>query len=160
MHDNRIDLTVRVRGEVISLLNARLADAIDLQTQAKHAHWNVKGPTFIALHELFDELAENVEEHIDRITERVTSLGGTAEGALASVAKATALAPCPAGITEGLAHSMRCRPPSRRSDATSARRLTALMRRATRSRPISSLRSQARSTNTFWFLEAHLQAKH
>ena len=86
MFDTRNDLPAGTRTKVIELLNARLADAIDLGTQTKHAHWNVKGPNFIALHELFDKLAENVEEHIDTLAERVTALGGTAHGTIAAVA--------------------------------------------------------------------------
>ena len=70
MHKTRIDLSEKTRRKVTDLLNARLADAIDLQTQAKHAHWNVKGPSFIALHKLFDDIAENIEEHIDTLAER------------------------------------------------------------------------------------------
>ena len=78
MFDTRNDLPANTRTKVIELLNARLADAIDLGAQTKHAHWNVKGPNFIALHELFDKVAESVEEHIDTLAERVTALGGTA----------------------------------------------------------------------------------
>jgi starvation-inducible DNA-binding protein len=76
MHDTKNDLPARTRAKVIDSLNARLADAIDLGAQAKHAHWNVKGANFIALHELFDKLAESVEEHIDELAERITALGG------------------------------------------------------------------------------------
>src|SRR3989442_10775967 len=104
MFDTKNDLPVNTRTKVIELLNARLADAIDLGTQTKHAHWNVKGPSFIALHELFDKVAENVEEHIDTLAERVTALGGTARGTLAAVARATSLRPYPEDISEGLAH--------------------------------------------------------
>src|SRR5580698_8955502 len=74
MHDTRNDLPARTRAKVTESLNARLADAIDLGAQAKHAHWNVKGPNFIALHELFDKVAESVEEHIDELAERITAL--------------------------------------------------------------------------------------
>lgn len=74
MFDTRNDLPPNIRTRVVELLNARLADAIDLGAQSKHAHWNVKGPNFIALHELFDKVAETVEEHIDSIAERVTAL--------------------------------------------------------------------------------------
>jgi len=104
MFDTKNDLPVSTRSKVIELLNARLADAIDLGAQAKHAHWNVKGPSFIALHELFDKVAENIEEHIDTIAERVTSLGGTARGTIAAVTRATSLKPYPEEISEGLAH--------------------------------------------------------
>jgi len=77
---------------VIDLLNARLADAIDLQTQCKQAHWNVKGPTFIALYKLFDEVNDDVEEYVDLIAERAVQLGGVADGTARSVAKRTTLA--------------------------------------------------------------------
>jgi starvation-inducible DNA-binding protein len=104
MYDTRNDLPANTRTKVIELLNARLADAIDLGTQTKHAHWNVKGPHFIALHELFDKVAEHVEDQIDTIAERVTALGGRAHGTLASVSRATSLKPYPEDISEGLAH--------------------------------------------------------
>jgi starvation-inducible DNA-binding protein len=104
MHDTRNDLPARTRAKVIESLNARLADAIDLGAQAKHAHWNVKGPQFIALHELFDKVAESVEEHIDELAERITALGGTAHGTIAAVARTSGLTPYPESIVEGLAH--------------------------------------------------------
>ena len=85
MFDTRNDLPVNVREPVIELLNARLADAIDLGAQSKHAHWNVKGPNFIALHELFDKVAETVEEQIDTLAELVTALGGRALGTIAAI---------------------------------------------------------------------------
>ena len=76
MFETRDDLPLATRTQAVRLLNAPLADAIDLGTQTKHAHWNVKGPNFIALHELFDQLAGHVEEHIDTLAERATALGG------------------------------------------------------------------------------------
>ena len=81
------DLPERVRAEIVTLLNQRLADAIDLQSQCKQAHWNVKGDNFIALHELFDKVNEDVEDYVDLIAERSVQLGGTAEGTVRMVAK-------------------------------------------------------------------------
>ncbi len=104
MYKTKIDLTEKVRRNVIVVLNHRLADAIDLQTQVKQAHWNVKGPQFIALHELFDKISDAVLEHIDDIAERVTSLGGTAEGTVAVAAKRSKLKNYPLNITEGKDH--------------------------------------------------------
>lgn len=75
-----IDISEKQRASIIDVLNRRLADAADLKTQTKYAHWNVKGMNFIALHELFDEIAGHVEAHIDLIAERVTALGGVATG--------------------------------------------------------------------------------
>ena len=104
MFETRNGLPLSTRTKVVKLLNERLADAIDLGTQVKHAHWNVKGPNFIALHELFDKIAESVEDHVDSIAERATALGGTAHGTLAAVARATSLKPYPENINEGVAH--------------------------------------------------------
>ena len=104
MFETRNDLSADTRTQVIRLLNARLADAIDLGMQTKHAHWNVKGPHFIALHELFDKVAEQIEEHVDSMAERVTALGGTAGGTVAAVARGTTLKAYPEDIVEGLAH--------------------------------------------------------
>lgn len=104
MFDTKNDLPLGTRTKVVKLLNERLADAIDLGTQTKHAHWNVKGPNFIALHELFDKIAENVEEHIDTIAERATALGGIAQGTLAAVTRATSMKPYPENLNEGVAH--------------------------------------------------------
>src|SRR5437667_7352212 len=101
MFDTRNDLPANVRTKVIELLNGRLADAIDLGTQAKQAHWNVKGPNFIALHELFDQVAEHIEDHIDTLAERITALGGTANGTIAAVSRTTSLKPYPNDISEG-----------------------------------------------------------
>ena len=104
MFDTRNDLPLAVRTKVVKLLNERLADAIDLGTQVKFAHWNVKGPNFIALHELFDKLAAVVEDQTDTLAERATALGGTAQGTLAQVARASSLKPYPEGTEEGSAH--------------------------------------------------------
>jgi starvation-inducible DNA-binding protein len=76
----RIDIKPKLCGSMIALLNQQLADTLDLYTQVKQAHWNVKGPHFIALHELFDKLAEDIEGPVDDIAERVTALGGVARG--------------------------------------------------------------------------------
>jgi starvation-inducible DNA-binding protein len=103
-HPTKIDLADNVRQESISLLNARLAEAIDLQLQTKQAHWNVKGPSFIALHELFDEVSENVEKYVDLIAERATALGGTALGTIQVVAKHSQLPAYPLDITAGRDH--------------------------------------------------------
>jgi len=80
MHKTKIDIPKGAREKLIAILNQRLADSIDLKAQAKQAHWNVKGMSFIALHELFDRVAAEVTPMSDDIAERVTSLGGTALG--------------------------------------------------------------------------------
>jgi starvation-inducible DNA-binding protein len=78
MYPTGIDLSETKRVQLIELSNACLADAVDLQLHCKHAHWNVKGPNFIALHHLFDQVNESVEDYIDLIAERAVQLGGIA----------------------------------------------------------------------------------
>jgi starvation-inducible DNA-binding protein len=97
-------LPKETRAELINFLNQRLADAIDLQTQAKQAHWNVKGPSFIALHELFDDVDEAVEEYVDLIAERIVQLGGIAEGTARVAASRSRLDEYPLTISTGIAH--------------------------------------------------------
>ena len=104
MHETKIDLPNKTRGQVIALLNARLADSIDLTLQAKQAHWNVKGPSVIALHELFDRIAGELEEHADLLAERIAAFGGTAEGTIAVVAKRSAMPAFPLAIADGRRH--------------------------------------------------------
>ncbi len=79
------------RTAVVALLNARLADSIDLMLQAKQAHWNVRGGHFISLHNLFDEVHEEVSEYVDLIAERAAQLGGRAEGTVRAAARRSGL---------------------------------------------------------------------
>jgi starvation-inducible DNA-binding protein len=104
MYKTKIDLSEKTRRNVIVILNDRLSDAIDLQSQVKQAHWNVKGPYFIALHELFDKISDVLLEQIDEIAERITSLGGTAEGTVAVAARRSKLKNYPLSITSGRDH--------------------------------------------------------
>ncbi len=97
----RNDIAPEARVKVIALLNAQLADEVDLHSQTKFAHWNVKGPQFIALHKLFDELAEKLDEHIDELAERVTALGGVATGTIRQAATASRVAEFPATAMHG-----------------------------------------------------------
>jgi starvation-inducible DNA-binding protein len=95
-HDNRV--------QAVELLGQRLADCIDLQSQCKQAHWNVKGPSFIALHKLFDEVNEAVEDYVDLIAERIVQLGGVAEGTVRVVAATSALIDYPLALSSGEEH--------------------------------------------------------
>jgi starvation-inducible DNA-binding protein len=98
------DLPPEIRAQVADLLNLRLADCIDLQTQCKQAHWNVKGPSFIALHKLFDEVNEDVEEYVDLLAERIVQLGGIAEGTARVVAERSTLDVYPLVFTRSEEH--------------------------------------------------------
>src|SRR3989442_12819878 len=104
LYPTKNDLPEATRVEVIALLNQRLADCIDLQTQCKQAHWNVKGPTFIALHKLFDEINESVEEYVDLIAERIVQLGGIAEGTIGAVEGRSSLVDYPLTLSSGAEH--------------------------------------------------------
>lgn len=157
MHKTRNDLAANARKSICALLNARLADLIDLQLVLKHAHWNVKGPQFIALHEMFDSMTDSYDGHADDIAERITALGGTAMGSVQAVEKATSLDPFPAEVFDGmkvvealadrtaaLAKSVRkgIDEADEAGDADAADILTGLSRQLDKN---------------LWFLEAHLQ---
>src|SRR5450759_3854540 len=159
MYKTKIDLSEKCRRNVVAILNDRLADAIDLQSQVKQAHWNVKGPNFIALHELFDKISDAILEQIDVIAERITSLGGSAEGTVAVAAKRSKLKNYPLSITAGKDHllylstqlaafgkSVRSgiEDTTQLGDADTADLLTGI------SRDVDKY---------LWFLEAHLQDK-
>src|SRR5260370_3576415 len=104
MYPTKNDLPETARTKLVELCNARLADAIDLQTQCKQAHWNVKGPSFIALHELFDEVVDELFEHADDLAERAVELGGTALGTARTAAKQSRLPAYPLDISSVLQH--------------------------------------------------------
>src|SRR3989449_3832266 len=104
LYTTKNDLPETTRVEVIELLNQRLADCIDLQTQCKQAHWTVKGPSFIGLHKLFDEVYEAVEGYVDSIAERIVQLGGIAEGTVGAVEGRSALIDYPLTLATGAEH--------------------------------------------------------
>src|SRR5882672_1282187 len=104
MYETENDIPEQRRSELNALLNQRLADAVDLQMQIKQAHWNVKGPHFIGLHELFDQIDEAVEGYVDLIAERIVQLGGIAEGTARVAAGRSRLEEYPLVIADGRAH--------------------------------------------------------
>ena len=100
MYPTRNDLPAELRSKLEKLLNARLADALDMEAATKQAHWNVKGPHFIALHELFDRVHTNIEEHVDTIAERIQLLGGISIAMAHDVAETTKIERPPRGREE------------------------------------------------------------
>jgi len=92
------DLDSNTRKVIVDLLNARLADSIDLALAAKQAHWNLRGAQFIAVHEMIDGFRTEIDGHVDTIAERIAQLGGTALGTSQVVAKSTTLPPYPTDI--------------------------------------------------------------
>ena len=104
LYSSRIDIPVEVRSQVIALLNQTLATTLDLKTQVKQAHWNVKGTDFYQLHTLFDEIASEVEDFIDLIAERITTLAGYAFGTARVAAAHSSLPEYPFDIVDGRDH--------------------------------------------------------
>lgn len=157
MHDTRNDIPAEARKELVGLLNDRLADTIDVQAQAKHAHWNVKGSDFIQLHELYDELAGHATAWADLIAERSTALGGTAPGTLRMAASASSMPEYAEGALEGM------------DSVRALADLFAAYAAAVRSAADQAEKFGDASTNDLfieitreadkdlWFLEAHLQ---
>jgi len=158
-HKTQNNLREAIRRKSIDLLNQHLADVLDLGLQAKQAHWNVKGPHFIGLHELFDKVAQELEEFTDDIAERAVELGGVAQGTVQVIAKRSKLAVYSLNITSGKEHvaalsgalaefgaSVRVAidTAGRADDADTADLFTEV------SRGVDKL---------LWFVEAHAQAK-
>ena len=158
MHSTRNDLSAKARAKVTTLLNGRLADALDLQMQARQAHWNVKGPQFIALHELFDQLAGELDGHVDEMAERITALGGIAEGTVQAVAGRSKLDAYPLDIAEGRAHLDALAAAYARF-GKAVRKAIAESARAGDADTSDLFTGISRSTDKgLWLLEAHLQA--
>ena len=105
MHPTHNTLSENIRAQSIELLNKHLAAAIDLHAQVKQAHWNVRGPGFIAIHELFDKVSEEVETYSDQIAERAGGLGGTAHGTIQIAAERSFLVPYKHGIADEKQHA-------------------------------------------------------
>ena len=104
MYKTENNVSQNHRSELNTLMNQRLACAVDLQMQMKQAHWNVKGPSFIGLHELFDKIAGMLESYVDMIAERIVQLGGIAEGTVRVSAARSLLEEYPLTIADGMAH--------------------------------------------------------
>ena len=104
MHPTHNTLSENIRAQSVELLNKHLAGAIDLYGQLKQAHWNVRGPSFIAVHELFDKVATEVDGYSDMIAERAGGLGGVAEGTIQLAAERSFLVPYPLRIADTNEH--------------------------------------------------------
>jgi starvation-inducible DNA-binding protein len=152
-----VKLTESTRQQIIDILNDRLADTIDLKTQAKQAHWNVKGPEFFQLHELFDSIAGHLDDQADLIAERVTALGGTALGTARVVASTSAIPEYDLDAVGGLDHVValserlakaanQFRTEIDRTDDLGDKATADLFTQITRD-----------ADKDLWFLEAHLQ---
>lgn len=159
LHKTKNDMSKDSRKEMCDLLSSRLADTLDLKLQAKQAHWNVKGPQFISLHELFDKVAGAFDPVSDEIAERIVQLGGTAEGTVQAIQSRTSLKAYSLKIVDGKDHV------DALSDAV------ARYGKATRSAIEDANKAGDAGTTDLltrisqeadkylWFIEAHYQAK-
>lgn len=102
MFETRIDLNLDNRQKMIDILNVQLADTLNMFSMMKHAHWNVKGQQFIALHELFDTIAAGLLDYVDMLAERITALGGFALGTLRVASATSQLEPYPLTTVESM----------------------------------------------------------
>jgi starvation-inducible DNA-binding protein len=159
-YETLIDIGEQARLTLACILNQNLADMIDLFNQTKYAHWNVKGPEFMQLHELFDGVAERVEEGCDLIAERVVTLGGGVEGTTRQSVAYSTIGEYDLKAADGLEHV--------RALATQVAKLAASIRMAIQESaelgdPTTSdlFTEISRSLDKdLWFLEAHIQKSH
>lgn len=159
MYKTKNDLPEANRIQLCELLNRRLADGIDLMMQAKQAHWNAKGMNFIALHELFDSVSEHAEENVDTIAERITQLGGTAEGTIRVTTKRSSLPEYSLTLSEGRDH-VDALSTSMATFGKSVRQAIDLSDELKDKDTADLFTGVSRSIDKdLWFLEAHLQGK-
>ena len=158
-HSTRNDLKSNVKKTAIELLNARLADAIDLALLTKQAHWNLKGPQFIAIHEMLDGFRTAVDGHVDTIAERAVQLGGQAYGTVQVVAEKTTLKPYPTEISKTKDHLAALI--ERYGDAANAvRKAIDEADEAGDADTADIFTAFSRDLDkSLWFLEAHVQEK-
>lgn len=153
------DLAKGTREKVVELLNANLADAIHLALQAKQAHWNVKGPSFIALHELFDKVRDEADEWGDLIAERAVMLGGIADGTLEGVSHKTRLPGYGTKHSEGRAH-VEALSDSLAAFGKTIREAIDVATQAPDADTADLFTEVSRGTDKMlWFVEAHLHAE-
>ena len=156
-HATRNDLKSNVKESSIELLNARLADAIDLALITKQAHWNVKGPHFIAIHEMLDGFRNELDTHVDTIAERAVQLGGTALGTTQIVAAESKLPPYPTDIYKTRDH-LAALVEHYAATAKSAREAVDEASEAGDADTADIFTAYSRALDkSLWFLEAHIQ---
>lgn len=155
--ETRNDLSLDIRREMIVLLNQQLADTFDLLSQTKQAHWNVKGPQFMPLHQLYDTLAEGLEEYVDMIAERATALGGLALGTARMAAAASRLPEYPNDAFESM-DTVRALAERYASLAASTRKAIDIAAERGDADTADMFTEISRALDKWlWFLEAHLQ---
>jgi starvation-inducible DNA-binding protein len=159
LYETKNPMPAETRERVVALLNDRLADCVDLQSQCKQAHWNVKGPQFIALHELFDDAYDAIGEYVDIIAERIVQLGGIAEGTVRAAAERSSLDEYPLVLSSGEEHVAALSDVLGRFSAT-AREGIAALERLDDPQSVDILTEVSRGVDKWlWFVEAHQQGR-
>jgi starvation-inducible DNA-binding protein len=160
MYDTHTDLSISIREGVVPILQARLADSLDLFAQVRQAHWNVKGPHFMALYELFGKVAQIVQQQSDMLARRITALGARADVTARVVAMQSSLAEFPLDAEDGLVYV-----------AAVADKLSLFGKALRTNIALVAKFGDAGTADLFteisraideqlWFLDAHLQAGH
>lgn len=158
MYPTKNTMPEKTRVAMIDMLQAHLANSLDLKTQAKQAHWNVKGPDFIALHELFDKISASSEEYTDLVAERIMQLGGVAEGTVRVAAKRTQLPEYPLNISAGHQH-VNALAQTLASYGEQTRKAISNAEEAEDPATADIMTEITREVDKYtWFVEAHLQA--
>ncbi len=159
VHKTRIALESNAKKVSIDVLNARLADAIDLALLTKQAHWNLKGPQFIAIHEMLDQFRATLNGHVDTVAERVVQLGGMAQGTSQIVAQKSTLKPYPTDISTTKDH-LAALIERYGTAANAVREAIALTDEAGDATTSDIFTAFSRDLDkSLWFLEAHVQEK-
>lgn len=153
-----IDIPADARQRLIGVLNQQLAETLDLYTQTKQAHWNIKGSDFFQLHELFDQLATDVFGFVDTIAERVTALGGYACGTARMAAQASKIAEYPREAIDGRQHLDALIERWSRYAANNRKALDAAQNDDDQATADIFTDVARAADKDLWFLEAHLQS--
>jgi starvation-inducible DNA-binding protein len=153
-----VDIPEAKRTALIALLNQHVANLLALYSQSKHAHWNVKGSDFIQLHELFDDLAANLLEHLDDTAERAVQLGGVALGTIKNATETASLPHYPLEAVDGHSH-LEALSKSYGFYANLARAAIGEANKLDDADTADLFTEISRAIDKhLWFLEAHLQA--
>ncbi len=158
MYKTRVALSDDQKNKVVEILQEKLAEALDMYSQAKFAHWNVKGINFYQLHLAFDRVADHIFPQVDQIAERLTQLGGVANGTVRQAAAVSRIPEFNTGLVAGmdyvtaLADALGCYCASLRDASSKIDKIG--------DEPTSDFFKQldVEAEEQLYFLEAHLEA--